>query len=157
MNAHDESNERWQDRSDALAKELAKELADEQERHRATLQLLSKADAEFAKVMIERDGARLDLECARRIILETTKERDEAEEQFHAARAEAERLKAALVAAMQAVNDWIITYAADQCGQEEVKAARKRISDGGGTLAYVTDIMEMADKALAATAPKSPP
>jgi hypothetical protein len=64
MTAHDESNERWQDRCDALTKELA--------------------------------DAKLSLECANRVTLETAKERDYFEEQFHAARAEAEKLRAAL-------------------------------------------------------------
>lgn len=46
---------------DALAMahdRLASELRDEQERHQATLKLLNTADADFAKVMDERDTAR---------------------------------------------------------------------------------------------------
>lgn len=42
----------------------------------------------------------------------------------------------------QALNDWIITYAAEHCTPAQVKAARKRISERGGTLAYVTDLRE---------------
>ena len=42
-----------------------KELQDEQERHQATLKLLSKADTEFAKVMDERDQLRRELEHLR--------------------------------------------------------------------------------------------
>ena len=42
-----------------------KELQDEQERHQATLKLLSNADAEFEKVMNERDRLRNELEHIR--------------------------------------------------------------------------------------------
>lgn len=42
----------------------------------------------------------------------------------------------------QALDDWIVTYAAEWCDEAQVKAAWKRIMDNGGTLAYVTDLRE---------------
>lgn len=42
----------------------------------------------------------------------------------------------------QALDDWVVTYAEDHCSKEKVKAAWTRISENGGTLAYVTDLRE---------------
>lgn len=47
-----------------------------------------------------------------------------------------------LKAAEQALDDWIVTYASEFCGPQSVKAAWKRISENGGTIAYATDIRE---------------
>ena len=56
-------------------------------------------------------------------------------------------LKEALSVSNIALNDWIVTFASEFCFEETVEKAYKRISDGGGTLAYVTDIRER-NKAL---------
>ena len=50
-------------------------------------------------------------------------------------------LREALRKSTQALNDWISVYAAQFCDEARVKEARDRISDHGGTLAYVTDIV----------------
>lgn len=42
----------------------------------------------------------------------------------------------------QALDDWIVTYAADHCEPEQVKAAWNRIAANGGTLNYVTVLRE---------------
>ena len=39
-----------------------------------------------------------------------------------------------------ALNDWIVTYASEMCYPANVTTARKRIANGGGTLAYAADL-----------------
>ncbi len=53
-------------------------------------------------------------------------------------------------------DDWTRTYASDMCSPEHVEAARRRIADGGGTLAYIayanseaSDVMQAIDAELA--------
>ena len=40
-----------------------------------------------------------------------------------------------------ALNDWIVTYASDQCGKDKVAEARQRIWENGGTLHYVGTLL----------------
>ena len=47
------------------------------------------------------------------------------------------RVVGALQASTVALEDWIVTYASDMCGEDELKAVSHRISYGGGTLAYI--------------------
>ena len=42
----------------------------------------------------------------------------------------------------RALNDWVLTYAWEECDPEHVRQACKRISDSGGTLAYITELRE---------------
>lgn len=51
-------------------------------------------------------------------------------------------LQSVLLAAAQAMDDWITTYAADHCRIEDVHAAWRRIVDNGGTLAYAAKIRD---------------
>jgi hypothetical protein len=51
---------------------------------------------------------------------------------------------------MEAMNVWVNTYAPELCDQDEVAKARKIISDGGGTLAYIADVNEQLHEVLAA-------
>lgn len=50
--------------------------------------------------------------------------------------------------AIQALDDWITTYASEWCGEAEVKVAVKRIWDNGGTLSYVTEMRIRLEKVL---------
>lgn len=47
----------------------------------------------------------------------------------------------------QALDDWIATYAPEFSDRKHVEAARKRLMDNGGTLAYVTDLRERVSAA----------
>lgn len=47
-----------------------------------------------------------------------------------------------------AIDDWLNTYASELCGEARVEAAHKRISDNGGTLAYIASIQEQNRAAL---------
>lgn len=42
----------------------------------------------------------------------------------------------------QALDDWVVTYASDNCTPTQVHAAWTRITANGGTLSYVTDLRE---------------
>ena len=59
-----------------------------------------------------------------------------------------ENLRKALLRSNQALDDWVRTYAPEFCGDEHVEETRKRITEGGGTLAYIADIREGNKKAL---------
>lgn len=39
-----------------------------------------------------------------------------------------------------ALHDWVNTYAAEMCDEASVKVAHERISEGGGTLAYIATL-----------------
>lgn len=58
------------------------------------------------------------------------------------------RLRKALERSSIALNDWLNTYASELCDEARVAEARKRIRDGGSTLAYIADIQEQNRKAL---------
>lgn len=49
---------------------------------------------------------------------------------------------AALDASRVAIDDWLNTYAPDECNENRVKEARTRIFENGGTLAYIAQIQE---------------
>jgi hypothetical protein len=55
----------------------------------------------------------------------------------------------------QALDDWIVTYAADHCRKKDVRAAWKRLMGNGGTIAYVTDLRERVHAALKGRCAKS--
>ncbi len=59
-----------------------------------------------------------------------------------------ENLRKALLRSNAALDDWVRTYAPELCENEHLKETRKRIIEGGGTLAYVADIKEGNKKAL---------
>lgn len=46
----------------------------------------------------------------------------------------------ALERSIVAIDDWLHTYAPDECMREHVRDTRLRIYDGGGTLAYIAEI-----------------
>lgn len=48
----------------------------------------------------------------------------------------------ALEDSQQALNDWVVTYASDMCGEKTVQEAKERINGAGGTLAYIAGISE---------------
>jgi DNA repair exonuclease SbcCD ATPase subunit len=86
MTAHDESNERWQDRCDALAKKLADARAEvdrlKAEKH-SCLYVFTESDGTSHCRLAEEDGrkladAKLGMETACRMLKETAAERDEA-------------------------------------------------------------------------------
>lgn len=56
-------------------------------------------------------------------------------------------MKVLLSEVEQALDDWIVTYAADHCSEESVRTAWKRIFDNGGTISYVTDLRDRVTKA----------
>ena len=49
-------------------------------------------------------------------------------------------LETVLLEAAQAMDDWITTYAAEHCSEEQVAAAWKRIMEHGGTLSYASTL-----------------
>lgn len=57
-------------------------------------------------------------------------------------------LREALLRSNDALDDWVRTYAAELCGDKYVEESRKRIREGGGTLAYIADVKEGNKKAL---------
>ena len=63
-------------------------------------------------------------------------------------------LKAALLRSMIALDDWLNTYADDQCDPKRVQEARDRISEFG-TIGYIADVQEQNRKALAAADTKT--
>lgn len=48
------------------------------------------------------------------------------------------------------LDDWISTYASEFCAPGRVKQAKERIKDGGGTIAYVTDMRESLSSGIGA-------
>jgi hypothetical protein len=60
-------------------------------------------------------------------------------------------LRSALEAAMQGINDWLHLYAPDECREDRVAEAKKRVHEHG-TLAYIAGLNEKAHKALATKA-----
>jgi len=50
--------------------------------------------------------------------------------------------------ALDALNDWLNTYAEELCDHERVALARKRVEDSGGTLAYIAGITQDLQKAI---------
>lgn len=48
----------------------------------------------------------------------------------------------ALEASHIALDDWLHTYAPDECGEEYVQTTRCRIFEAGGTLAYIADLQQ---------------
>jgi hypothetical protein len=59
-----------------------------------------------------------------------------------------ENMREALQASIDALDDWLNTYASDMCDQERVEAAWKRITDNGGTLAYIAHTQQRNREAL---------
>lgn len=57
----------------------------------------------------------------------------------------------------QAVNDWLWTYASELCREEDVKAARERISKGGGVLNYIAEINAALNKGEVVLQCEEPP
>lgn len=59
-------------------------------------------------------------------------------------------LKSILERSARALDDWILTYASEHCDEKHVEEAWTRITNGGGTLAYTTElrteIEELIDK-----------
>lgn len=71
---------------------------------------------------------------------------DECQELIAAAR-EAVRLREALVGSMTALDDWLNTYASDQCDATRVKEAEERIYEYG-TIGYIAHIQKANRAAL---------
>ncbi len=57
-------------------------------------------------------------------------------------------LEEALEQAIQALNDWVTTYASDMCYEKTVLATRTRLHGAGGTLAYIAEAIGRARAAL---------
>lgn len=47
-----------------------------------------------------------------------------------------------------ALNDWVVTYASEMCGNDDVSETRKRIMENGGTLAYISSLQQEVVGAL---------
>ena len=75
----------------------------------------------------------------------TTYEEVEATAQLFAASPE---LAQALEKTQAALDVWLVTYASDFCRDSDVDNAKAAIREAGGTIAYVTDVLETARAAL---------
>lgn len=64
------------------------------------------------------------------------------EARSEALQAELAKAREALEDSQQALNDWVVTYASDMCGEKTVQEAKERINGAGGTLAYIAGISE---------------
>ena len=51
--------------------------------------------------------------------------------------------------ARQVIDDAVVFTSKEFCSKEQVSATRKRIGDGGGSLAYFSKAIEMLDKVIA--------
>lgn len=60
-------------------------------------------------------------------------------------------LRSALEVAQRGINDWLHLYAPDECREDRVAEARKRVHEHG-TLAYIADLNETIRNALAVKA-----
>lgn len=54
----------------------------------------------------------------------------------------------ALLAAQEALNVWVCTYAADLVTERDVRRAKRTTRKNGGTLAYVAGVNELINAAL---------
>lgn len=54
----------------------------------------------------------------------------------------------AISRAIQALNDWVVTYAPEWSDENRVRESAGRICDKGGTLAYATDVREELERCL---------
>ena len=59
-----------------------------------------------------------------------------------------EKKDAALKRAKQAIDDWLHIYAADHCHEKDVIESQKRITEEGGTVAYIADVQREIREAL---------
>ena len=59
------------------------------------------------------------------------------------------QLRRALERANLALDDWLNRYASDLCDPDRVAQARSRITNQGGTIAYITDVRTQGEAALA--------
>lgn len=57
---------------------------------------------------------------------------------------------AAMERAIIALSDWAVTYAPDMCSAETVEKSKRRIREGGATLAYIAGAIDMLHAALKA-------
>lgn len=57
-------------------------------------------------------------------------------------------LRTALTNSTIALDDWLRTFAYDLCRKEHVKESYARISQNGGTLAYIADLQQANRNAL---------
>ncbi len=71
------------------------------------------------------------------------------ESQNHHLRQQIKDLEGALVKSTQALDDWTSTYAEEFCDSDRVTAAWRRITDNGGTLAYIAGIVHRNHALLA--------
>jgi len=62
--------------------------------------------------------------------------------------AERDRLREAAQTASVALDDWIHSYAPEECGEPYVTETYKRIRNGGGTLAYIAEVQSELRTAL---------
>jgi hypothetical protein len=60
-------------------------------------------------------------------------------------------LRRALEAAQRGINDWLHLYAPDHCHADRVAEARSRVHEHG-TLAYIADLNQIINEALASKA-----
>lgn len=51
--------------------------------------------------------------------------------------------------AIEALDIWLQTYASEFCDKKTVDAARKHLWDNGGTIGYITDVLEQLRAAIA--------
>ena len=52
-----------------------------------------------------------------------------------------------------ALNDWVHSYAPEMCGASHVAETQKRVSEAGGTLAYIGDLLSRLGRALHSALP----
>ena len=63
-----------------------------------------------------------------------------------------DELLTALKRSMIAIDDWLNTYASDQCDEQRVAEARARIREMG-TIAYIADVQQQNRNAIAKVQP----
>ena len=61
--------------------------------------------------------------------------------------------KEALERSIVAIDDWLNVYASELCNQDRVDEANHRISNAGGTLAYIANVQQQNRAALATLQP----
>jgi len=59
-----------------------------------------------------------------------------------------ERLALNLDRALEAINDWIVSYAGDMCGAPHIVETLDRIDNSGGLLGHLSDILHKGSEAL---------
>jgi len=102
---------------------------------------LAAAEAERDKLIGDRQECCIKIGCLETTNAALREHRDSLE-------AERDRLREAAQTASVALDDWIHSYAPEECGEPYVTETYKRIRNGGGTLAYIAEVQSELRTAL---------